>query len=256
MQMNFSDYKLFYEVTGKGPVWVLLHGFLESSTIWKDIISVLSETRTIVSIDLPGHGNSPTLSETASMEDMARAVKNVLQELNIKSATFLGHSMGGYVIMAYTELFPKEVGRIILLNSIPTADSLESRKNRDRGLKVIQKNPKTFIGMAISNLFAENSRELFASEIKNLKEEALQFPLDGITAAIKGMKRRKDRTSILQTFPRDKFMICGMKDPIVPYSLSEEVSILTNTTLIKLKGGHMSFIENKEELHKLLHFIE
>ena len=108
MQMKFSDNELFYKIHGKGPVWVLLHGFLESSTIWTDIVPVLSKTRTIVVIDLPGHGKSSILSETASMEDMAKAVRKVLQHLKINSATFLGHSMGGYVLMAYTELFPKK----------------------------------------------------------------------------------------------------------------------------------------------------
>lgn len=256
MNLIYTNTMLFYEVLGQGPAIVLLHGFLESSTMWKEITPELIKEHKVIIIDLPGHGKSECISDIHTMELMAEAVHDVLQHLNISEAIFAGHSMGGYVALAYTELFEAEVSTLVLLNSTPAEDSVERKENRERALTVIEKNPRAFIGMAITNLFTEGSREKYASEIDTLKKEAFQFPLEGIIAAIKGMKIRKDRTSILKQFGKDKIMICATKDPIVPFSVSEIWAKFCDTELKKVSGGHMSHIENKDEIVKMLHFIE
>lgn len=110
--------------------------------------------------------------------------------------------------------------------------------------------------MAISNLFSEVSKNKHTSEIEDLKKEALQFPLTGIQAAIRGMIDRKDRTDVLANFNRKKVMVCGKEDPIMPMSDSTAISKTTNTELIQLEGGHMSWLENTQEIYKILHLIE
>ena len=256
MTRTFKNTPIYYNVTGSGPAMVLLHGFLESSTIWNEYTSSLSEKHTVITIDFPGHGKSEIVSETHSMQLMAKVVKSVLHKLNIESAIFIGHSMGGYVALAYTELFPDEVKKLILLNSTPTADSEERKQNRKRALEVLDYNAEAFISMAIMNLFSENSKKKFTSEIEALKQQALQFPVAGIQAAIRGMIDRKDRTDVLVNFDKEKVMVCGNEDPIMPISDSKIISEKTNTQLIQLEGGHMSWLENADEMHKILHFIE
>jgi len=252
----FKNTPIYYTVNGTGPAIVLLHGFLESSTMWNNYVSALSEKNTVITIDFPGHGKSDIVAETHTMELMAEVVKSVLNEVNIHSATFVGHSMGGYVALAYAELFENEVEKLILLNSLPTADSEERKQNRRRALKVLDHNAEAFISMAIGNLFSEKSKNKFTSEIEQLKEEALQFPIAGIQAAIRGMIDRKDRTHILNNFSKEKVMVSGKEDPIMPISDSTAISEKTNTKLIQLEGGHMSWLENIDEIHEILHFIE
>ena len=252
----YRDTQLFYEVHGQGRPWVLLHGFLESSSMWKNLIPELSKDRKLITIDLPGHGKSECHGEVHSMEAMADAVHEVLQHLEIKTAVFLGHSMGGYVALAYVENYSDEVEGLVLMNSTPKEDSPDRKKNRDRALKVMAINPKAFIGMAISNLFAPKSRERYAKEIEDLKHEALQFPIEGIMANIKGMKIRKDRTEILKKFDKSKLLICGKDDPIVPIASSEEVAKICGAKITKIAGGHMSHIENLDKIVKTLHFID
>ena len=256
MKLNYHNTELFYKVSGKGSAMVLLHGFLESSTMWKDIAPIMSKKYRVVTIDLPGHGKSGVLSEIHTMEDMAKAVRAVLTQLNIKEAHFVGHSMGGYVALAYTELFQPEVASLTLLNSTPAEDSVERKENRARALVVYEKNPQAFISMAVTNLFAESSQKEYASEIEALKKEASQFPIEGITAAIKGMKDRKDRTSVLKQFSKKKFMLCATEDQIVPFEVAAISAKFCETTLKKVPGGHMSHIEQQGEIVKLLHFVE
>ncbi len=253
MLINFRNTPIFYETYGKGPAIVLLHGFLESSTMWSSLISKLEENHTVVTLDFPGLGKSGVIEKIHTMEMMAEVVVSILNHLKIKSATFIGHSMGGYVTLAIAELYVDKVEKIVLLNSSSMSDSEERKKTRDRAIRVLKKNPKAFISMAIGNLAVESSREKFTEKIESLKEHAYSFPLEGITAALKGMRDRKDRTETLRNFPGPKYMILAQDDPIISVEenlqLGKEAEVGTKV----ISGGHMSMIENEEAV---LDFIE
>lgn len=255
MILNYKNIPIHYETLGKGPAIILLHGFLESATMWKPLLPQLTENNTVVTIDFPGHGKSGIISEIHTMELMAEVVDEIVQHLQITSATFIGHSMGGYVALAYAELFPEKVDKLILLNSSPAADSEERKKNRNRAIKVIDKNPNAYISMAIGNLFAETSREKFHSEIEALKAEAYSFPVEGIKAAIKGMRNRKDRTEILKKFAKEKQLIFSEEDPILPISEARKLAEQYGAKTAIIKGGHMSVIENKDAVANYLRSI-
>ena len=256
MIYHFKEVPIFYDLTGEGPYMLLVHGFLESSTIWSTIVNDLSGSYTLVTLDLPGHGKSGCVAETHSMELMAEVVHSLLNYLKIKSVSLVGHSMGGYVALAFAEKYEQNIERLVLLNSTTTEDSADRKQNRERALKLISVNKRGLINMTIAHLFVESSRKHYASEIAGLTKEAITFPTEGITAMIRGMKERKDRTRILQNFRRKKYFICGKEDPVVPISTSREIALITDSKLIILQGGHMSWLENKSETVKILRFIE
>lgn len=255
MTFNFNNIPIHYETFGKGKAIVLLHGFLESSTMWKPLIPQLSKNNFVITLDFPGHGKSGIISEIHAMELMAEVVNSLLKELKVESATFIGHSMGGYVALAYAELHEKEVEKLILLNSTSAADSEERKENRDRSLDIVDKVPEAYISMAIGNLFAESSREKFGSEIEALKKEAYAFPIEGIQAAIRGMRDRKDRTEILKNFKKAKYMVLAKEDPILPLLESKKLAEDSNVEVKIIDGGHMSLIENLSSIVEYLHFI-
>jgi pimeloyl-ACP methyl ester carboxylesterase len=255
MTFQYKNSAIFYETFGNGKPIVLLHGFLESSTMWKPLISEFSKKNFLITVDFPGHGKSDVISETHSMELMAEIVNSLLKELKVESATFIGHSMGGYVTLAIAELFPEKVEKLILLNSTSVADSEEKKQNRDRSIEIVGKVPEAYISMAIGNLFAESSREKFALEIEALKKEVYSFPVEGIQAMIRGMRDRKDRTSVLKEFPREKYLISAKEDPIIPISDSKKIAEESNASLKIIDGGHMSMIENSSSVVDFLHFI-
>ncbi len=255
MIYNYKNIPIYYKTVGKGSAIVLLHGFLESSNMWESLIPHLAKNNLIITIDFPGHGKSGVISEIHTMELMAEVVDRTLQHLQISSAAFVGHSMGGYVALAFAELFPEKVEKIILLNSTPAADSDDRKENRDRALKIIDQNPQAYISMAIRNLFAESSFEKFTSEIKSLIMEAHSFPTEGIKAAIKGMRERKDRTKVLKDFNKGKYMIIAKEDPILPISDAKKLGEFCGVSVKIIEGGHMSMIENHDFIVKYLRFI-
>lgn len=250
--ISYKNIQIAFTAEGKGKTIVLLHGFLESSTIWKNVVSAFRETHQIITIDLLGHGKTEKLGYIHSMETMAETVHAVLSELKVEKASIIGHSMGGYVALAFAEKFPQQLEKLILLNSSTVADSEERKENRDRAKRLVKQNKQAFISMAIKNLFTDENRNALRTEINALVEEAVQLPEEYIIASVEGLKNRKDRTEILQQYSGEKIIIAGKNDPVVPFKEIEAIAEKTNSTFISFEDGHMSYLENKEELLKVL----
>lgn len=257
MIIEHKGINIFFTDEGKGSAVVLLHGFLENATMWNDITPTISKKNRVICIDLLGHGKTGCLGYVHSMELMAEAVDAVLKHLKIRRSTFIGHSMGGYVALAYAEEHPDALKGLCLMNSTASADSPEKKQNRDRAILAVKQNHKTFIRMAIVNLFRPKNRKLFSDKIKQIRKEAQETPLQGIVAALEGMKIRNDREALLHFTPFKKMMIAGKKDPVLYHPFLVEQTQNTEVKLVTLPDGHMSHIENKDELLlNILHFIE
>jgi pimeloyl-ACP methyl ester carboxylesterase len=251
-QILYKNTKIAYSDTGRGNAVVLLHGFLENLTMWQDLVPELSKKNRIITIDLLGHGETECLGYVHSMEDNAEVVQSVLSKLRIRKAVFVGHSMGGYVALAYGELYPENVRGLVLMNSTSKADSDERKANRDRAIKAVKKDYTTFIRLSIANLFSPDNRERLIDEIEKVKTEALKTPLQGVVASLEGMKIRKDREVLLHLTPYPKMLILGKNDPVLNYEDSLDQIEDTAVKLVTFPDGHMSHIENKDELKTVL----
>lgn len=247
-QTPYRNTQISYTDTGKGTAIVLLHGFLENKAMWDFYIPEFTKKNRLITIDLLGHGESECLGYVHTMEDHANAVHAVLSKLRIRKAVFVGHSMGGYVALAFAELYPEKVKGLVLLNSTARADSQERKRNRDRAVKAVKKSFITFISLSIVNLFSENNRDRLSAEIEKVKKEALKTPLQGIVASLEGMKIRMDREVLLHLTKYPKLMILGEKDPVLPYQETKEQLENTKIDLVSFPDGHMSYIENEDEL--------
>ncbi len=255
--LNYKNINIAYSDTGKGTAIVLLHGFLENSTMWDHFVGEFAKKYRVITIDLLGHGQTECLGYIHSMEDMADAVHAVLHELRIRKAIFMGHSMGGYVALAFAELYPDMIKGIVLQNSTALADSEERKANRDRAIKAVKQNYTAFVRMSIANLFSEENRDKFTAEIEALREEALKTPLQGIVAALEGMKVRKDREVILHFAPYPILLVLGKKDQSLIYDEHAGQAEGTDVKFVTYPYGHMSHIESRAELQKeLLEFFK
>lgn len=257
MQLAYKNINISYTDSGKGTAVVLLHGFLENQTMWDDLKPEFLKKYRVVTLDHLGHGETGCLGYIHTMEDMADAVHAVLHELRIRKAILVGHSMGGYVAMAFAELYPDMVKGIVLQNSTARPDSEEKKLNRDRAIKAVKRDAQGFIRLAISNLFSEENRERFMPDIEALRAQALQTPLQGIVAALEGMKVRKDREVVLHFAPYPIMVVLGEKDQSLPYNEHYDQVDNTAAKLVTYPDGHMSHIENRDVLLKeLLEFFK
>ncbi|MEY4433348.1 MAG: hypothetical protein RLZZ44_1482 [Bacteroidota bacterium] len=253
----FKNTSISYTDQGKGTAVVLLHGFLENKKMWDPFVAEWSKKFRIIPIDLLGHGETECMGYVHSMENNADAVHEVLADLRIRKAILVGHSMGGYVALAFAELYPDMVKGLVLINSTARADSEERKTNRDRAIKAVKQSFQNFISLSISNLFSEDNRERLVEAINVVKQEALKTPLQGIVASLEGMKIRNDREVLLHLTPYPKLLVLGEKDPVLQFEETKEQIEGTQVQLLRFPDGHMSHIENQDALRmELLQFFK
>ena len=255
--LHFKNTTISYTDQGKGTAVVLLHGFLENKKMWDAFIPEWSKKFRVITIDLLGHGETECMGYVHSMENNADVVHEVLSELRLRKVILVGHSMGGYVALAFAELYPDVVKGLVLLNSTSRADSDERKTNRDRAIKAVKQSFQNFISLSISNLFSEDNRERLSEAINCVKQEALKTPLQGIVASLEGMKIRHDREVLLHLTTYSKLLVLGEKDPVLNYEETKKQIEDTQVQLLSFPDGHMSHIENQEALQeKLLQFFK
>jgi pimeloyl-ACP methyl ester carboxylesterase len=252
MVLDYKNASIFYTDQGKGTVVVLIHGFLENSTMWNKITPELSKKNRVITIDLLGHGKSNCLGYVHSMELFAATIKAVLKHLKIRKYILVGHSLGGYVSLALTKINPLQIKGLCLLNSTSNEDSEERKELRTKANKMVQNNFETIVKFSVSNLFHKGSLLKFKQEIEAVKEEALQTSLQGYIAANEGMKNRKNTNHILVEGNFKKLLIIGEKDPVLKYQTSLKETKKTNSKFVVFPDGHMSHIENTTELITVL----
>ncbi|HAB27783.1 MAG: alpha/beta hydrolase [Xanthomarina sp.] len=257
MILEHKGIQVFYTDQGYGKPIVLLHGFLESSNMWTPLIPDLLKTHRVISIDLLGHGQTGCLGYVHSMELMAETVDAVLIHLNIESKTIIGHSMGGYVALAMAEKNPNSMQGLCLMNSTFLPDSEERKMLRTRANLMAQTNFDNLVRMSFTNLFSLKSKETHKQELEIALTEALKTSVQGYMAANEGMKLRTDKTQLFRTLPTKKLLIIGKKDPILDADSVKKQLKGTDVDIVELTEGHMSHIENKEELtYNIMRFIE
>ena len=254
MKYNYKKTDISYRSRGEGNPVILVHGFLENQKMWDVVVDTLKENHQVYTIDLLGHGSSDGLCDVHTMEQQALVIKDLMDRQKIIKATIIGHSMGGYISLAFAELFPEKVAGLGLLNSHPFADNHEKQEARDRAVKTVKRNSKVYVKAAIPSFFAPNNREKYKKEIEKLVAEALKMTPENIIAALKGMKTRKDRSAMFcsrQHYP--KLWIIGKKDPLI--ELDKIRGLAENckaTDYIELSDGHMTYVENKEEMPRVI----
>lgn len=237
-----------YLKAGQGASVVLLHGYLESKEIWADFAKSLTQNFQVIAIDLSGHGKSGLPTGNLTVEKMAESVKNILDVENIKKCFLIGHSMGGYVALAFLDLYPEYLAGLSLFHSSPYADTDEKRTNRDREINIIRQGKKAQVYTAhFPKTFAPENVEKFASEIEKMSERAKNMSDEGIIAALEAMKARPDRSGLLKNTKIPVQYIIGEKDNFIPMSILEKLQLPANSELVVLENsGHMGFIEEPE----------
>ncbi len=248
--------KVRYSDSGKGRVVVLIHGFLESLEVWfgNGFAQDLAKHYRVIAIDLPGHGKSECVGYVHRMERMAAVVKGVMDEIGLRRYTVVGHSLGGYVALAFAEKYPEHVCGLCLFHSSTYADSAEKKIDRERAIRLVKKSPTKYTSALIQNLFALANVKYFRDEISWLKRMAAKTKPQGIIASLEGMKIRKNRENVLRYAPFPVLMIAGKRDNVIPLEVSEKQKDLAEDQryLALDKCGHMGFLEAKEKSLKKL----
>lgn len=261
MEITFNNSRINYKVEGKSgeKTIVFLHGFTESLDIWDKFSTDLSIHHKIICIDLPGHGKSECLGEIHKMEEMAEVVKKVLDRELVSNCVIIGHSMGGYVSLAFAEKYTDMVKGLGLFHSSPFADTPEAKQGRARVIEIIMKNHTNFLMNFIPDLFAPDNRKKYENEINSLIKKAAQMTAQSIIAAQRGMMEREDKSIVLTMAKYPVLFIAGKMDTRIPFEKVTQMIILPKeaTSLLLHDVGHMGYIESSDKtLYTIKCFVD
>jgi pimeloyl-ACP methyl ester carboxylesterase len=256
--MHLHYYLHYPQFTTAAPL-VLLHGFCEDSRIWDDILTRLPDNQPVVCIDIAGFGQS-LLQQTWKVESMATEVKKVLEHLQIQECVLVGHSLGGYIALAFAEYYPEALLGLGLFHSHCYADSIEKQENRLKSIDFIQRNgTASFVKQLFYALFAPDFARANTALIEGLINEARKISPQAIIAASEAMIVRRDRSDVLQQLRVPLLLIAGKQDNVIPIEQSLAQACLADTTMLVLLDdvGHQGMIENPTETARaLLNFYQ
>lgn len=251
MPNEFIHNRIAYYKEGKGDVVVLLHGFPMDKNIWLDLIPVLSSSHQVIAIDIPGLGNSNALTLNA-IYTIAEQIHDLLQHERVGKAIFIGHSMGGYIALAFSKQYSEMVKGLSLVHSTLKADTEEKKIMRLKVIDLINKGgTKAFLRELFPSLFAADKRIVFKSEwdaLYNRHQTVSPASLIALYEAI--MHRQNYAETTWNEFPMQ--WIIGEQDQLLdPKDLIAQ-ALQSDKSFVSLYPdcGHMSMIENRSQFEK------
>ena len=254
MQSKFIQYKnknIHYRIAGRGKPVVLLHGLPLDGNVWNDIAKELQNNFLLIIPYLPGSGKSEMLQgENISIENYAEAVKAILEEEGILLCTMIGHSMGGYITLAFAKKYPELLSGFGLFHSSAFTDSEEKKQTRLKAIEFIKANGAfAFLKTLIPNLFADKNHPY----IKKLVEESKNFNAETLIQYYHAMINRPDRTEILK-ISKPVLFIIGEKDTTIPLQISLQqchLPLISHVHILQ-DAAHMGMIEDAEKCSNIL----
>ena len=264
--IRIKDKQLYYKVLGAGQPLVFLHGFAEDMDVWKYQLDELQKDYRLIIPDLPGSGKSDPI-EDMSIEGMADCIKQIVDhelaanpEQNAGKVIIIGHSMGGYIVLAFAEKYPAVLRGFGLFHSTAFADTEEKKATRRRGIAFMQlQGSAAFIKQSTPNLFTEEYRIENSAVIDEMITRYSNFDPQVLADYYEAMIQRPDRTAVLLSFTKPILFIIGKQDKAIPFEDSMKQCHLPQMAVVQIleKSAHMGMWQEKEKTNQaLLSFLQ
>lgn len=238
-----------YTRQGQGPALVLIHGYPLDHSIWDKVIPLLADKFDVIVPDLRGFGESMSTDRTYGMDDYAADIAGLLDHLKIQEAALVGHSMGGYIALAFARAYPARVQGLALISSQALADPPDRKEGRYKTAEEVSSNGVGGVAESMaSKLSADPALQSYARELIE-KQSA-----SGVAGALKAMAERPDAMELVKGFQFPVILVHGDSDALIPIDRAREVeSAVLQARLFALGGaGHLPMLEEAEKTAEAL----
>lgn len=228
---------------------IFLHGFGEDATVWTDFLKLLPSEHTYFCPDYA------SITNIESIDGYTDWLKEFTEKKGISASVIIGHSMGGYIALAYAEKFSDEVLGLGLFHSSAYADNEERKEIRLKTARVIdQQGTAKFIKGFYPNMFTEEFKEKNADFIEKQIGSYSYFPKEALMNAQIAMRGRVDKTAVLKEADYPIMILAGENDTFVPKTAAlEQIALLKNSQSVVLdKVAHAGMFENPTESAKVV----
>jgi pimeloyl-ACP methyl ester carboxylesterase len=257
-QLTLDRHTFFYREQGNGPALILLHGFGEDGSVWVNQFDAFKGYRLLVP-DLPGSGKS-ALPEHMSMESLADTIHEWMDVAAIEDAVMIGHSMGGYIALAFAEKYPERLNGLGLFHSTAFADNTEKLETRQKGIAFIkQYGAQPFLETMIPNLFGPFAKEQKPEIISRQIALAHNFSAAALVSYYQSMMQRPERTNVLKESKVPVLIVASKSDKLIPLEESLQQAYMPQLSYIHVLkcSGHMGMLEESEETNRhIIKFLQ
>ena len=221
---------------GSGIPLVLVHGFPLDGTTWNEVAALMAPGIRVIMPDLRGYGQSPVTDGVYSMGLLAHDLVGLLDHLNLGKVVLAGHSMGGYVCLAFAQAFPERLAGLALVTTQASADAPERRDGRLKLADEVEQRGSIAVVDASLSRYSPNPDVL-----ERTKPIMLQADPRAVAGSLRGMAERMDMSEFLSEVTVPTLVIAGEADELIPAQKSVEmIASLPNGRLVVVPGGgHM-----------------
>ena len=248
-KINVNGIELAYTRHGTGSPMLLMHGYPLDGSIWSEVVPLLVDRFELIIPDLRGFGESTTVNTPYTMDTFASDVLGLLAHLGFEKTALVGHSMGGYVALAFAKNYPDRLSGLGLVSSQALADSPERKQGRyDTAAQVSEKGVGVVVEAMTAKFTADPRVQAVAQSVMEQQKP------DGIVGALKAMAEREDLSNRLTEFKLPLVLIHGDQDALIPVDRAREIkAAVSRAHLTELKGiGHLPMLEAVEETARAL----
>ena len=259
--ITYQNSSIFYSTIGKGKTVVLIHGFAEDNTIWEKQVLFLKDHFKLILPNIPGTGKSAFLNN-ATIETYADIIKQIVDVEAKKTdgengaeICIIGHSMGGYVTLAFAEKHPQYLSGFGLFHSSAFADNEEKIQTRLKSISFIKENGShAFLKTMIPNLFTSAFTKNNSDLVNELIEKGRAYSIETLVQYYEAMIERPDRTAVLKEFLKPVLFIIGEFDTAIPLQTSLQQCYLPQNSHVHIlnKSAHMGMREETYKVNEIL----
>lgn len=250
--------QITYYKTGSGPVILLVHGYPANRHLWRHVIPALAKKYTILLPDFFEQEGDWQEDRRTSTRQLARAFNDIFEHESVDRALIAGHSMGGYMGLAFAALYPQKLVGLSLIHSSPTGDDADRAEGRKKTVSILEKGGKgLFLKKMVPALFSETFRHTEPETVSRQLDEALAVNDEALVAFYRAIMERDETVDVTchSKFPVQN--IIGKKDTLANITKELAPQNLSNINFVSIyeDEAHMAMLENPAALLKdLLHF--
>jgi len=252
-KIDANGIRLAYVRKGTATPLLLIHGYPLDHTIWDEILPLLEKDFDLILPDVRGFGESTTISSQYSMNDIASDLVALLDHLGIQKAALAGHSMGGYIALAFARLHPERVTGLALVASQAIADTSDNKQGRYKTAADVAEKGVALVAEAMPPKLSADARvQGFVRELIRKQSK------DGVIGALKAMAEREDSLALFPSFNFPVVLIHGIADVLIPIERAYGVKkMISSAHLVELSGvGHMPMLEAPERTADALKLLK
>jgi 3-oxoadipate enol-lactonase len=241
--MEFDPVDLYVEEYGQGIPVIFLHGFPFDHTIWQPLVPLLQSEARLILPDLRGFGKSPVTEGVYTMRLLAEDIELLMDRLQIEKAVIVGHSMGGYVTLAFAQAYPNRLSGLGLLATQSAADNAERRQSRYKAAEAVHHKGARVVASSMVNTLTPR-QEL----VQPITDLIMRAHPQGIVGSLKGMAERPDLTGELSNIQVPAVVLAGKSDQLMPLERAETLAqMLPKGWLVEIpNAGHMLMMEDPQ----------